>query len=166
MDKFDLEQARMVFILFISPILAFYTPVGGLMQALVVMFAFNIFAGMRADGVSIVRCKNFTFSKFKNALAELLLYFAIMIAIFTAMTKAGDSGAAILTAKSLTYVFMYVYMQNAFKNLIKAYPKNKALRIVYYLIRLEFKRALPSYIQPFIDRYDEEIKKAEAKKKI
>nr|DAR11874.1 MAG TPA: hypothetical protein [Caudoviricetes sp.] len=32
------------------------------------MFTFNIWAGMRADGVAIVRCKNFSFRKFKNAL--------------------------------------------------------------------------------------------------
>ncbi|WP_236707617.1 hypothetical protein [Bacteroides cellulosilyticus] len=44
--------------------------------------AFNIWCGMRADGVSIVRCQNFKWSKFKNALAELLLYLVIIEVVF------------------------------------------------------------------------------------
>jgi len=57
-----------------SPLFGYLTPTKGFVYALVVMFAFNIWAGMRADGVAIVRCKNFSFRKFKNALCELLLY--------------------------------------------------------------------------------------------
>lgn len=126
------------------------------MWALVIMFAFNIWAGMRADGVIIRRCKNFKFSKFKNALAELLLYVTIIHVIYSTMIQCGDSEAALIVIKSLTYVFMYVYLQNAFRNLIQAYPKKVALRIIYHVIRLEFTRALPSYWQPIIERYEKE----------
>ena len=52
---------------------------------------------------------------------------------------------------------MYVYLQNAFRNLIKAYPKKIALRIIYHVIRLEFTRALPSYWQPMINRLEKEF---------
>lgn len=52
----------------VSPLFGYVTPTKGFVYALVVMFAFNIWAGMRADGVAIVRCKNFSFRKFKNAL--------------------------------------------------------------------------------------------------
>ncbi len=38
---------------------------------------------------------------------------------------------------------LMVYLQNAFKNLIIAYPKNKGFRIIYHVIRFEFKRATP-----------------------
>lgn len=54
---------------------------------------------------------------------------------------------------------MYVYLQNAFRNLIIAYPKKMALRIVYHIIRLEFARALPSHLQPIIQRMDKEFDK-------
>ena len=72
------------------------------------------------------------------------------------MLQCGDDGAAMIVIKSLTYVFMYVYLQNAFRNLIKAYPKKIALRIIYHVIRLEFTRALPSYWQPTIERFQKE----------
>ena len=70
---FNWEQWRIIAVSAASPVLAFLTPTKGFVYALVLMFAFNVWAGMRADGVSVVRCRNFSFRKFKNALAELLL---------------------------------------------------------------------------------------------
>lgn len=155
--KIDWEYFRFIAVSAFSPILAYFTPTKGFFIALVVMFAFNIWAGMRADGVAIVRCKNFSFRKFKNALCELLLYLFIVEAIFIIMKNCGDENAAVIVVKSLTYVFMYVYLQNAFRNLIIAYPRNLALRIIYHVIRLEFTRALPSHLQPIIDRLEKEF---------
>lgn len=153
---FNWEQWRMIFATSLSPVLAYLTPMAGFIYALIIMFAFNIWAGMRADGVSVRHCKNFRFSKFKNALAELLLYITIIHVIYSVMLQCGDDGAAMIVIKSLTYVFMYVYLQNAFRNLIKAYPKKIALRIIYHVIRLEFTRALPSYWQPIMERFRKE----------
>lgn len=68
MDKiFNWEQWRIIAVSALSPVLAFLTPTKGFIFALVTMFAFNVWAGMRADGVSVVRCRNFSFRKFKNA---------------------------------------------------------------------------------------------------
>jgi hypothetical protein len=155
--KIDWEYFRFIAVSALSPILAYFTPTKDFVYALVVMFAFNIWAGMRADGVAIVRCKNFSFRKFKNALCELLLYLFIVEAIFSIMKNCGDDQAAIVVVKSLSYVFMYVYLQNAFRNLIVACPRNLALRIIYHVIRLEFTRALPSHLQPIIDRLEKEF---------
>lgn len=147
----------MIFATTASPLFAYLTPTAGFLYALVIMFAFNIWAGMRADGVAIRNCKRFSFHKFKNALAELLLYVVIIHVIYSVMLQCGDDGAAMIVIKSLTYVFMYVYLQNAFRNLIKAYPKKIALRIIYHVIRLEFTWALPSHLQPIIDRLEKEF---------
>lgn len=157
MEKFNFENMRIILVTSFSPILGYFTPTKGFVFSLVMMFSFNIWAGMRADGVSIVRCKNFSFRKFKNALCELLLYLFIVEAIFIIMKNCGDYQAAIVVVKSLTYVFMYVYLQNAFRNLIIAYPRNLALHIIYHVIRLEFTRALPSHLQPIIDRLEKEF---------
>lgn len=153
---FNWEQWRFIAVSTIGPILGYLTPTKGFVYALVVMFAFNIWAGMRADGVAIVRCKNFSFRKFRNALCELLLYLFIVEAIFVIMKNCDDQ-AAIVVVKSLTYVFMYVYLQNAFRNLIVAYPRKLALRIIYHVIRLEFTRALPSHLQPIIEKLEKEF---------
>ena len=76
------------------------------------------------------------------------------------MVSCGDNSAALIVVKSITYVFLYVYCQNAFKNLIIAYPKNIALRIIYHCIRLEFTRMLPSYWKPIIERVENDINKS------
>lgn len=158
MDRlFNLEQLRIIFVTVTSPIIAYMTTTSNFIFALIIAFAFNLFAGMRADGVAIRNCKRFSFHKFKNALAELLLYVVIIHVIYSVMLQCGDDGAAMIVIKSLTYVFMYVYLQNAFRNLIKAYPKKIALRIIYHVIRLEFTRALPSYWQPMINRLEKEF---------
>lgn len=84
------------------------------------------------------------------------MYVTIIHVIYSVMLQCGDNEAAKVVIKSLTYVFMYVYLQNAFRNLIKAYPTKVALRIIYHVIRLEFTRVLPGYWQPIIERYQRE----------
>lgn len=163
MNTFNLENIRLLIVSLFSPLLGYITPTKGFIYALVIMFAFNIWAGMRADGISIIRCKNFSFKKFKNALCELFLYLFIIETIYSIMCNVGDGLAALVVIKSMTYVFMYVYLQNAFRNLIVAYPLNVALRVIYHIIRLEFTRALPSHIQPIIERVENEIKSKEKK---
>lgn len=158
-NLFTVEQLRILAVSTLSPVAAFLIPTKWFLLSLVVAFAFNIWCGMRADGVSVVRCKNFSMGKFKNAVFELLLYALIIEVIFSAMAIMGDKESAIIVIKTLTYVFDYVYVQNAFKNLIIAYPKNKAIRIVYHVIRFEFKRATPSHVQKIIDRIENEIDK-------
>lgn len=79
------------------------------------------------------------------------------------MDSIGDGDSSLIVIKTITYVFSYVYLQNAFKNLIVAYPKNKAFRIIYHLIRFEFKRAMPSHVQGVIERIENEIDKEEEK---
>ena len=148
-----IENIRLVATSCLSYAFGWLMPTKGFVLALVLCWA-----GMRADGVSIARCKNFSFSKFKNALVEILLYLVIIEMVFTIMASCGDNKAALVTAKSITYVFIYVYMQNSFKNLIKAYPRKMALRVIYHLLRFEFTRALPSYLKPIIERVEKEIR--------
>lgn len=158
MDR-TLDQVRLLVVGALSSILAYLTPTMGFIIALALTFAFNVIAGMRADGITIIRCSNFSIRKFKEALIELLLYTSIVWLVFTLMEKMGDMDAAIITAKTITYICVYVYLCNGFKNLIKAYPTKKALRIIYYMLRLEFKRALPANVQEIVDRVDLEIKR-------
>lgn len=153
------DQLRILSVSSLSPFVAYLMPTKNFLLALIIMFAFNIWAGMRADGVSIARCKNFRWSKFKNALFELLLYLVIIEMMYTIMDLINEKGNAITLIKTITIVFLYVYSQNAFKNLVISYPKNKSFRIIYHLIRFEFKRASPSHVQGVIERIENEIDK-------
>lgn len=160
---FDPGQWQIIIVSTFSPILAIVTPTEGFLLALVIAFGFNIFCGMRADGVSIVRCVNFKWAKVKNALAELLLYTLICYVMYGIVISCNDYKEAIFVIKILTYIFSYLYIVNGFKNLIIAYPKNIAFRVIYYLLRFEFTKALPTYWKPIIDRISSEIDNMEKK---
>lgn len=116
-ELFNVDQIRIIFVSMFSSLLAYLTPTKGFLIALIIMFGFNIWCGMRADGVSIIRCKNFKWGKFKNALVELVLYLVIIEVVFSFMTLIGDGENSLLVIKTITYVFSYVYLQNAFKKL-------------------------------------------------
>ena len=88
---------------------------------------------------------------------EICLYLVIIHVLYSIVILCGDKKEAYFVIKSLTYVFIYVYATNSFKNLIKAYPKNVALRIIFHILRLEFTRAMPSYWKPIIEKYKDEI---------
>lgn len=164
-DLLDSSQIRQIGVTIFSAILAFATSTEGFVLALIIAFGFNIFCGMRADGVSVVRCKNFSVSKFKNAILEMLLYVAIVYVIYGIMLGCNDGTEALFAIKMLTYIFCYVYICNAFKNLIKAYPKNVAFRVIYYILRFEFAKALPSYWRPILERLNQEFDKKEEENK-
>lgn len=155
---FSSDTLRLVFTGFSAPVFAAIMPTQKFVLALILVASFNIWAGMRADGVVIFRCKRFSMKKLRGALAELALYVSILWLIHGVMWLCGDGTAAVYATKTLTYVIMYVYVQNAFKNLVIAYPKNKGLWVIYLVIRLELKRLLPGHISELVDRYDKKHK--------
>ena len=158
---FEFEQIRLVLISAASSLLAIITPTEGFILALVIGFGFNIFCGMRADGISINRCKNFSWKKIREAMFELLLYLTIIYAIYCIVYACGDKEIATYAVKILTYIFDYAYICNGFKNLIIAYPKNITFRVIYHLIRFEITKALPGYWKPIIERLNNEFDKNE-----
>lgn len=156
---FDIEQWRLIVVSIFSPVLAYLTPTKGFILALVIAFGMNVICGMRADGISVTRCKNFSFRKFKNALIELFLYLLIIQAMYAIMTVLNDQKAALIIIKTFSYIFVYIYMQNSFKNLVRAYPKVISFRVMYYVLRLEFAKLLPAHMQEILDKVDKELNK-------
>lgn len=155
----EFEQIRLIAISAFSSLLAILTPTEGFVVALIIGFGFNIFCGMRADGISISRCKNFSWSKAQKAIFELALYFIIVYVIYSIVYACGDKKEAVFAAKILTYIFDYAYICNGFKNLIIAYPKNITFRVIYSVLRFELAKALPGYWKPIIDRLNDEFDK-------
>lgn len=158
-EVFTAEKLRMFFVTSISSFISFYTPTADLVVAMICTFVFNIFCGIRADNITAKekkKCQTFNFKKFRSAIAELCVYLLIIEVVFTVMVKLGDADAAQIVIKTITYLFIYVYVQNSLKNLIATYPKNIALRLVYHLIRFEIMRATPAHLQAIVERLNRE----------
>lgn len=157
MNELIPEQVRMVCTLLTSTILAIVTPTGTFVGALTLASMFNVWAGMRADGVSVIRCKRFSWDKFLRALCEFMVILVVIELIRGIMYLCGDDGVSLYPVKILTYAACVIYLQNALKNLVKAYPKNKMLWVVYLFIRCEWRKALPTNVDAMLERYEQHI---------
>lgn len=130
MEKFNFENMRIILVTSFSPILGYFTPTKGFVFSLVMMFSFNIWAGMRVDGVSIVRCKNFSFRKFKNALCELILYLFIVETIFIIMKNCGDEKHQLSLLNRLLMFLCMCICKTPSETLLKHIPQR--LRCVLF----------------------------------
>lgn len=168
MNELIPEQVRMVWTLLISTLLAIVSPTGAFVGALTLASMFNVWAGMRADGVSVIRCKRFSWDKFLRALCEFMVILVVIELIRGIMYLCGDDGVSLYPVKILTYTACVIYLQNAMKNLVKAYPKNKMLWVLYLFIRFEWRKALPNNVDAMLERYEQHVanneKEKEAKK--
>lgn len=158
-NNFMPEQIRAIGTLIISTLAAIISPTASMMTALTIACMFNIWSGMRADGVSIIRCSNFKWSKFGRALYEFALILVVIELVRGIMYLCGDADASLYPVKVLTYAISIYYFQNAMKNLVKAYPHSKELWILYLFIRFEWKKALPNNVSDKIEQYKQHEEK-------
>lgn len=153
------EQARIVWTLLCSTFLAIVAPTGLFMGALTMACMFNIWAGMRADGVSLIRCRNFSWGKFVRAMYEFVVILAVIELIRGIMYLCGDDTASLYPVKILTYTACFIYVQNALKNLVKAYPKNRMLWVTYLFVRFEWRRAMPAHVDTMVEQYEQHLQR-------
>lgn len=148
------EQVRAIGTLMVSTLAGIVSPTAGFMTALTIALVFNLWAGMRADGVSVITCKSFSWAKFGRALVEFVAILAIIEMVRAIMFLCGDGAASIYPVKILTYAISIYYFQNGMKNMVKAYPTSKGLWIIYLFVRFEWKKALPSNVGEKIEMYE------------
>lgn len=138
-------------------ILAAVTPTYSFVLGVTTACFFNIWCGMRADGVINIRCRNWSWTKFGHALLELVLFLAIIEMVSFVTITMGDHKAAYYACKTAAYCVIYVYIDNGLKNLCKAYPDYKALWIIYLFVHLDFARILK--IDDLMKKYDAHLKR-------
>lgn len=163
-NNFMPEQIRAIGTLLLSTLAAIVCPTASMMGALTIACMFNVWCGMRADGVSVIRCHRFSWGKFAKAMYEFVLILMVIELVRGIMFLCGDDETSIYPVKVLTYAISIYYLQNAMKNLVKAYPESKALWIVYLCIRFEWKRALPGNVAEKIEQYKQHTENERSRK--
>ena len=103
------EQVRLMWTLLTSTILAIVAPTGSFLAALTLGCMFNVWAGMRADGVSVIRCRNFSWDKFLRAIIEFGVILTVIELIRAVMFLCGDVSESLYPVKTLTYTAFYIY---------------------------------------------------------
>lgn len=139
-----------------STLLAVMTPTGGFLTAIVIGWAFNMWCGMRADGVTLISCRNFSWRKFLPAIIELLMYMCLIEIVAMLGYSMGDGTEIVYACKTMAYFIIYCYLDNGLKNLCKSHPTSKALWLIYLFVHMDFRRLIK--IDELMQRYDEHIK--------
>lgn len=140
-----------------STLLAVVTPTAGFLTAIVTGWAFNMWCGMRADGVTLISCRNFSWKKFVFALAELLMYVCLVEVVALVGYSMGDGAEIVYACKTMAYFIIYCYLDNGLKNLCKAHPRRKALWLIYLMVHLDLRRV--AKIDELMERYKEHTEK-------
>jgi hypothetical protein len=166
MKECDLELLGKFFSGIFVIVMGFINPTGSYLMALVLAFGFNIFAGLRADEVKIklqriippVFVTNFNGNKLKDSLFELLIITVVTYLLKLLVELMDVNGVSAYVVQVLVAFAIYYYFTNGLRNLQKAYPKSKWLRLLYYLITFKFKEFFGSDISNIMDKVEDETK--------
>lgn len=145
-----------------AAIVAYFDTTATFLLALILGFAINILAGLRADDVKPIimsrfphfKLLNYSGNKLKDSLMELFLITSItyMFKMFVDLFKHNDK--SVYVVQILLAVAVYYYITNSLGNLIKVYPKIKWLRFLYYIITFQFRKMMPDIVGKAMDEVD------------
>ncbi len=166
MKECDLEFLGKFFSGIFVIVMGFINPTGSYLMALVIAFGFNIFAGLRADEVKIklqriippVFVTHFNGSKLKDSLSELLIITVVTYLLKLLVELMQLEGGSAYVVQVLVAFAIYYYFINGLRNLQKAYPKSKWLRLLYHLITFKFKEFFGSDVSNIMDKVEDETK--------
>ncbi len=130
-----LERTKELFWLFVTALASVLTPVENTLKLLFIAFIFNIATGIITD-VHVNKAK-FQLKKAFNAITQLMFYAACVVFLDYGARLLSEPGIGITAVKWLTYVVVYFYLTNIFKNARLVYPKNPALNFIYELLSTE-----------------------------
>jgi len=110
---------------------------------LLFLFLANILVGILAD--IVFSHHKFEFKKFIRAAGELAIYIAIMcgISVTAHLKKEIEIGSFALNV--LSWLFIYAYGVNIFKNLSKILPNSVVISYIYYVISFEIVKKIPFF---------------------
>ena len=110
---------------------------------LLFLFIINIAVGIVTD-VQISH-NRFDFKKFLRAIYEVAVYVFIIccISIIAYIKKELDIGTYALNV--LSWLFIYAYGVNIFKNLAKILPKSVVVKYIYYVLSFEIIKKIPFF---------------------
>lgn len=133
------------------------------LYALLLGFAFNVIAGMRADEVRFtmsrlfdIKVLNYSGGKLKDSLMELFLITAVTYFMKSIVDLMKFDEKSTYAVQILISVALYYYVKNGLRNLSRAFPKVKFLKALYYIIAFKFKEMMPGYVNDAVEKADKD----------
>lgn len=134
MDIF-LDRIKELYWILITALFSVLSPVEHALILLIISFTFNIISGIITD-VHVNKAA-FSIKKAFNAIPQLLFYFVLVVFLDYGARIMGDADLGIIAVKWLTYIVVYFYLTNIFRNARLVYPKSAAINFIYDLLSTE-----------------------------
>ena len=134
MDIF-LDRIKEFYWLLLTALFSVFSPVKHALIFLMIAFMFNIISGIITD-VHVNRAP-FSLKKAFNAFTQLLFYAVCVVFLDYGARLMGDADIGITAVKWLTYIVVYFYLANIFRNARLVYPKSAAINFIYDLLSTE-----------------------------
>lgn len=143
MDMF-FEKVKELFWVIVTALSSVLMPVKGTLILLFISFIFNIVTGIITD-VHVNKAK-FDLKKAFNAITQLTFYATCAIFLNYGTSLINEVEIGLIAVKWLTYIVVYFYLANIFKNARQVYPKSQAINFIYELLSTEIFDRLKSMV--------------------
>jgi len=134
MDLF-IEKVKELFWTLITALSSVLMPVKETLILLFISFVFNIITGIITD--VHVNKANFDLKKAFNAITQLTFYATCVVFLNYGTSLINEQAIGIIAVKWLTYIVVYFYLTNIFKNARQVYPRSQAINFIYELLSTE-----------------------------
>lgn len=134
-----------------SLLVAYFAPISNVVFVIFYVFLVNFLAGL-ISGI-VAQEESFSLKKFFYCVLETMVYYVIVLSVFTVGDKMGNVGDAMQCISGVTYAIIYFYTVNIMRNLQILFPGNMTIRFLYYIVSFEVVKKIP-FLQNFLKKED------------
>lgn len=142
----------------ISSAIFYFFPIHDIIEVLIIMFVVSFLVGVYHSVA--IQHENISKTKGFKAIKEITLYVFFLAGMFLICDKMNSRDAMLQVISTITWGLIYLYTTNILKNLNRICPEYKGVRLLYFILNLEFLRYFP-IIKDFEDQDVDKGKKKE-----
>lgn len=147
----NMEPIKTFVVSVVTAMVAYFSPIRGEMQGLLILFSVNFFAGLLTD--ILVNNGKFSFKKAFRCVAEFTCMAVFIAAMFSIGERKNDVAGTLQLVSYVTYVVVWFYTQNILRNLKSLFrtgTMHMVCAFLYYIASVEFIKRVP-YLQQYFE---------------
>jgi len=134
-----------------SLLFAYFAPISNVVFVIFYVFLINFLAGL-ISGI-VRQDESFNLKKFFYCVLETMVYYIIVMSVYTVGEQMGNVDGAMQCISGVTYAIIYFYAVNVMRNLQILFPENMTIKFLYYIVSFEVVKKIP-FLQNFLKRED------------
>lgn len=134
-----------------SLLFAYFAPISNVVFVIFYVFFVNFMAGL-ISGI-VRQDESFNLKKFFYCVLETMVYYIIVLSVYTVGEQMGDKTGAMQCISGVTYAIIYFYAVNVMRNLQILFPDNMTIKFLYYIVSFEVVKKIP-FLQNFLRKED------------